>query len=375
MTRCVSSASNYKRQQQQQQTFPRVHRTCCGAFYVVFLVVLSLVLFQSTNEGSLLTPQDFEWLRENNQNKRIQQHAPSKVSKDGPFQLATQQSLGYLRDISEESWRHFQQRSLTAPQYRFPEFPERAFGVPIRWFIKNLQPVVTCPTAERIGGLVDKGAFWMCEPGRLIEKQDIIKNSVHTNTAISCLVYSIGYSGAFEDDLMERLPFCEVHIIDPIRPSPPPPALVHPNVYWHTWGLKSTTLSTTTTTTTTIDSSSPLLTIPEIQQRLGHVNRHVDVLKLDCDRCAWATFREWIPLLNATQILWQVVGLPSPKEGNTYHPTGPLHFADAFTMLQDHGYAMFAKDYRQNGPRVALGYLRLHPDFWAQARQLKNKVP
>mmetsp|Transcript_387 Transcript_387/g.853 ORF Transcript_387/g.853 Transcript_387/m.853 type:complete len:226 (+) Transcript_387:371-1048(+) len=224
--------------------------------------------------------------------------------------------------------------------------------------------------AERMGGLVDRGAFWMCEPGRLLEKEESNSDSSNNDTTPSCLVYSIGYSGAFEDDLVERLPSCEVHVMDPTLPSPLP--LVHPHVHWHPWGLTSTAVTTTTTQT---NSSLLLLTLPEIQQRLGHVNRRVDVLKLDCDRCAWATFRDWIPLLNATQILWQVVGLPSPKEGNTYHPAGPLHFADALTMLQDYGYAMFAKDFRQNGPRVALGYVRLHPDFWTQAKQFQNKLP
>mmetsp|Transcript_17762 Transcript_17762/g.33711 ORF Transcript_17762/g.33711 Transcript_17762/m.33711 type:complete len:366 (+) Transcript_17762:102-1199(+) len=365
MTRRVSHASNNNHK---QQLLPRGQRRCLGTFCVVFLVVLSSVLFQSTDESGVLTPQDFQWLRENSQNNH--KHANTVPVEGDPFQLATQQSYGYLRDISDESWRSFQQRSLTAPQYRFPEFPERAFGIPIRWFIKNLQPVVTCPMAERMGGLVDRGAFWMCEPGRLLEKEESNSDSSNNDTTPSCLVYSIGYSGAFEDDLVERLPSCEVHVMDPTLPSPLP--LVHPHVHWHPWGLTSTAVTTTTTQT---NSSLLLLTLPEIQQRLGHVNRRVDVLKLDCDRCAWATFRDWIPLLNATQILWQVVGLPSPKEGNTYHPAGPLHFADALTMLQDYGYAMFAKDFRQNGPRVALGYVRLHPDFWTQAKQFQNKLP
>ena len=364
MFRRVSHANNNNKQQQ-QRPFPRGQRRCVGAFCVVFLVVFSSVLFQSTDESGILTPQDYQWLRQNSQDNH-EQHAPA--ASEDPFALATQQSYGYLRDISDESWRRFQQRSLAAPQYRFPEFPERAFGVPIRWFIKNLQPVVTCPTAERLGGLVDRGAFWICEPGRLVEKKGRSDSDSDKDTSPSCLVYSIGYSGAFEDDLVERLPSCEVHIMDPTPPFPLP-LEHHPHVHWHPWGLASTT------STTTKKLSLLLLTLPEIQQRLGHVNRHVDVLKLDCDRCAWATFRDWIPLLNATQVLWQVVGLPSPKEGNTYHPAGALHFADAFNMLQNYGYAMFAKDYRQNGPRVALGYVRLHPDFWTQARELQNKVP
>lgn len=345
MTRRVSHANN-------KQQPPRGHRRCLGvSCVVIIIIVLGPVLFSTTDQSGVLTPQDYKWLRENSRKYT------GVVDPVDPFQLAAQQSYGYLKDISDESWRRFLRRSLKAPQYRFPDFPERAFGVPIRWFIKNLQPVLTCPTAERIGGLVDRGAFWMCEPERL---NDIRGDDVAQN-APSCLVYSIGYSGAFEVDLVQRLPFCEVHVMDP-QPAQLP--LVHPRIHLHMWGLRSTATNAAT--------NSSYLSLSETRHRLGHMNRHVDVLKLDCDRCAWSSFREWIAL-NATQILWQAVGLPSPKEANTYHPGGPLHFASVFTMLQQHGYAMFAKDHRQNGPRMALGYLRLHPDFWTQAERLAKE--
>ena len=312
---------------------------------------------------------------------------------DFSFALAPQQSYGYLMDISNHAWRQLQQRAGTTRQFRFPSFPERAFGVPLRWYMKNLQPVLTCPAAERIGAFDnddddDDGAFWTCDPYRLEEanaevgieaKETDNPNNIRAAESVSnhsvsktttCLIYSIGYSGPWEEHIIRRLPHCQMHIIDPAFSATVAP-LNHPNVHWHPWRLHSTQDSDSVPTPD--DDTVSYLTLPEIRQRLGTDDQSIDILKIDCGAvCAWSTYRDW-STANATQILWQATGLPSPKEGNAYHPAGPLRFSHVFALLQAQGYIMFAKDYRHRGPRVALGYLRLHPDFWHEARQFAEQ--
>lgn len=307
-------------------------------------------------------------------------HAAEKPS----FALAPQQSFGLVRDVSDDAWRRFQGRALTATQYKFPEFPERAFGVPVRWYIKNLRPVLTCPHAKRMGGLDDEGAFWVCEAHRLAQRQQQqdkvhnVSSSSSSSSSPSCLVYSIGYSGAFERDFVEQFGSdCELHIMDPKHHHHDSSLHYnknnnnHPNVHWHAWGLKSSyepfVASPRAPDDAAASGSTILhLTLAEMQHRLGHQDRALDILKLDCEGCEWATFRD-TTASNATQILWQANGLPSPKEANTWHAAGPLKVSHVLDTLQRAGYAMFAKDHRQVGPRVAFGFVRLHVDFWKRA--------
>ena len=314
----------------------------------------------------------------------------SKTNKDyyssssSSFALAPQQSYGFLRDISDHAWRRLQERALQAPQYKFPNFPERAYGVPIRWMIKNLQPILTCLAAERVGGFADETAFWTCDPHRFLQeaaeqqKEEMVQSSSDMSssqtakTALVCLVYVIGYSGAWERDLAQRFPVCEMHIFDPIVSTHPP--WQQEQVHWHAWGIKSSYepfVQQQQSKKEIIPVDAVLLTLEEIQQRLGHLEhrRHVDILKLDCGGAtSWGTFQDWIAL-NATQILWKVNGLPSPHDANAFHPAGPLKFSIAFQQLQDYGYAMFAKSHRLSGPNLELDYVRLHPDFWIQAKE------
>lgn len=66
------------------------------------------------------------------------------------------ESLGFFTDVLNETWmrmkRRAQQAILPMYQYRFPDFPERAHGVPTRWYARNILPVFSCPHVIRVGG-------------------------------------------------------------------------------------------------------------------------------------------------------------------------------------------------------------------------------
>ena len=322
-----------------------------------------------------------EWSTDNQDyflRSAAQARTANKNQEDSLFQLAASQSFGFFgNDISDASWRLLQQRALLAPQYRFPEYPERAFGVPLRWLIKNLQPVLNCPAAERIGGFVDVGAFWTCDPHRLISNTiPALPNSTASEPesevarTFPCLVFCIGYSGFWEKDFAAKFPSCEVHIMDSSVAEPPQWSLAHSNLHWHDWELRKESGSASMESERTLQHSPT--TLQAMRERLGHTNRPVDILKIDFDH-AWSTYNDWIAL-NATQILWHLKGLPSPNEASIQHPAGPLKFSLVFRTLQEYGYIMFAKDHRLLGPRVALGYLRLHADFWKDAQQYAINV-
>jgi Methyltransferase domain len=66
------------------------------------------------------------------------------------------ESFGYFTDILNETWirmkRRAQQAIMSMHQYKFPDHPERAHGVPTRWYARNLLPVFSCPHVIRVGG-------------------------------------------------------------------------------------------------------------------------------------------------------------------------------------------------------------------------------
>jgi hypothetical protein len=107
----------------------------------------------------------------------------------------------------------------------------------------------------------------------------------------SCLVYSF-VSGdrdsfAWEEALAALLPSsCEIHIFDSSESSGKSQWTGGKIIHFHSWRLKGT-VDRQEEPSKTDSRANEALTFDEIQQRLGHKSRTVDILKIDCVGCEW----------------------------------------------------------------------------------------
>lgn len=105
-----------------------------------------------------------------------------------------------------------------------------------------------------------------------------------------CLVYSFGieHSTEWEEKVAKQFQ-CEVHAFDPTMNHD---TNIAPGVTFHKLGLQAdgTDMSSNAVEYDEIDTDL-LLTLPEITKRLGHENRTIDVLMLDCEGCEWGVLR------------------------------------------------------------------------------------
>jgi hypothetical protein len=91
-------------------------------------------------------------------------------------------------------------------------------------------------------------------------------------------VYSVGSAGRYqwEDGLFEETGNnCEIHVIDPTNFRRAGDD--EKNIFFHTWGLKS---SHDTNYQPKVDGK--FLSLQETLDVLGHQNRIIDILKIDC---------------------------------------------------------------------------------------------
>jgi hypothetical protein len=184
------------------------------------------------------------------------------------------------------------------------------------------------------------------------------------------VVYSIGSEGKYEweDSLIDEIgsKHCEIHVFDPgdyARPGDPEKN----NIHYHAWGLKSSydEAYNAKITRNALNGTQPaLLSFQETVQMLGHEGRTIDILKIDCERCEWANYKDWISA-DIRQILIETHGVPSPVEGNGWHQA-PMQVADFFDAFRANNFAMFSKEVNVHGGGscVEFSYMKLHPDFW-----------
>lgn len=105
-----------------------------------------------------------------------------------------------------------------------------------------------------------------------------------------CLVYSFGIERSTEwEEKVARLFGCEVHAFDPTMNHK---TNIAPGVTFHKLGLQAdgTDMSSNAAEYDEIDSKL-LLALPKITKLLGHENRSIDVLMLDCEGCEWGVLR------------------------------------------------------------------------------------
>lgn len=114
------------------------------------------------------------------------------------------------------------------------------------------------------------------------------------STTEGCLVYSFGVADhdGYTEEMAQR--GCQVFAMDPTVKHP---TNWMPNVQFYPWGLANRAKDNQTSIKTwshpiygTITGS--FYTLPEIVHKLGHTQQTITALKLDCEGCEFAAFRE-----------------------------------------------------------------------------------
>jgi hypothetical protein len=131
---------------------------------------------------------------------------------------------------------------------------------------------------DRIG---IRGPIWVCDPHRLLKKPD-------------CLIYSVGSEGNYEweDGLIQLLGtnnHCEIHVFDP-RDHARPGDHVLWNMHYHQFGLSSSydqDYNDHVISSAARGKGPKMYTFQEIVKELGHENRKIDILKINCEKCEW----------------------------------------------------------------------------------------
>jgi len=122
---------------------------------------------------------------------------------------------------------------------------------------------------------------------------DDLYDSYDNENTTSCLVYSVGISNDYAFDLnMARLG-CEVHMFDPTVTYE---YNFGKNAYFHPWGLyggpknASSSVKFQSRWYGKIQDDNKMFRLEEIVEMLGHQNRTISVLKIDCEGCELEVF-------------------------------------------------------------------------------------
>jgi hypothetical protein len=107
------------------------------------------------------------------------------------------------------------------------------------------------------------------------------------------LIYSVGSEGNYEweDALVDIVgrDHCEIHVFSiggrtrAIDPQ-------HESIHFHQWtivGSNDKVDDDTVAWTSTSGEALAMLSLSESLEKLGHQNRTIDIIKLDCEECTW----------------------------------------------------------------------------------------
>eukprot|EP00957_Ditylum_brightwellii_P078640 5978624-Ditylum_brightwellii.AAC.1 len=122
-----------------------------------------------------------------------------------------------------------------------------------------------------------------------------------------CLVYSFGVFDSLEwEENIADMFGCEVHSFDPTVNLPPNPV---PGVTFHRLGLQGvdTDMSATHSERYSPVDQSRLLPLEDIKIKLGHHNRSIDVLNLDCEGCEWGVIHQLACKGSETHMIKQII--------------------------------------------------------------------
>jgi hypothetical protein len=304
------------------------------------------------------------------------------------YSLAYYQSYGFFDDISTDEWQRLRSIAksggmMSEPRTSFDPHYDRNDDDDTFWnampsnffFGHNFDPNFSCRSEVRVGGLGD-GPKFVCDPHRISSAAALnwrMLDGSDDSSNKRCLVYSFGCGGnfRFEIGLQEILGTnhrCEIHVFDSTDYSSAVPK--HMDIHFHNWGLRRDRGPNTNDDFTPDENvafqlsksinSMKYISLSQTMKILGHNNKVLDILKIDCEGCEWKVFMDWLgesSVKPPRQVLVEVHRSPAPFARNF------------FFEMKKHGYVIFHKEPNlpgcPKGDCVEYGFLKLHPDFYS----------
>lgn len=162
------------------------------------------------------------------------------------------------------------------------------------------EPEANCISEERFGSdstvryeAFGDGPKFVCGVDVLAEKAKKKKN---------CLVYSVGSNNdiRFEKAVHTYMNGCEIHTFDPTMSDTP--FVGGEYATFHPWGLGTDGGSEGATMNQRKDDGERM-SFQTVMEKLGHTNRTIDILKIDCQGCEYASMPPLFDLIASGNVL------------------------------------------------------------------------
>ena len=209
---------------------------------------------------------------------RSSSSSSSSSSFDPDFEIAARESFGFFDDISSSDWSKLKEKvRMMSPNFNSWYLPhvdsegkprgDNRNRKPGYFYQNHYEPDFVCRYERRIGKLGD-GGKWICDPHRIAQQKD-------------CLVYSVGSNNdfSFEEAVLREIgPHCEIHTFDfgnYAAGAEKVGTRLHNGVnktavVYHQVGVG-------------LDDPPKFKSLKTIVEELGHVNRTIDIFKIDCE--------------------------------------------------------------------------------------------
>lgn len=350
---------------------------------IIVVVGIVTVLLTTTNIRSMVsssslvgdsTVDDTPVTQLGNLHRNLEQHRQGPGTGGYPsYQLAKDQSFGFFTDILDDHWKQLQQiHSKTFPNYLESSqlakhsnlLEDKGDYKKLKnsnwWNGENFQVEFHCPMAQRVPPTSEAdGPKWVCDPHRLAARAKYETDGVgppsqsSSSPSSSCLIYSFGSNGKaeFEHGMRDVLgpdSPCEIHTFDMVTSNKRNgdfAEALEGAASFHPWGLGTPEQAR--------GNPRSFKTLEETMQALGHVNRTIDIFKIDCEWCEWYTYSQWLQQ-DIRQILVETHNAPMPRA------------RDFFWDLHDAGYVIFSKEanYQNQAGAVEFAFLKLSTSFF-----------
>lgn len=160
-----------------------------------------------------------------------------------------------------------------------------------KWF-DPFEPEATCFTEERFGSTnrMERYAALYDGPKFICGVDHIAEKARRGRKKADCLVYSIGSNDdvSFERAVHDHIG-CEIHTFDPTLRGP---FVGQKYATFHPWGLGEDGAKGRHQGRNWTSKS-----LETIVRKLGHANRTIDILKVDCEECEYASLPKFLDIV------------------------------------------------------------------------------